>query len=157
MTLNIHIFKTPFGNLLLEASEKALLLCQWTDETPLEHHSPSSILEMASLQLNAYFQGKLKQFDLPFLLDGTPFQKKVWSMLQTIPYGETCSYQDIAQNINHPKAVRAVGSANGKNPLCIFIPCHRVIRSNGALGGYSAGLGYKEKLLSLESSLYDKG
>jgi len=107
-------------------------------------------LEPYTTQLKEYFKGERKKFDCPFDLEGTPFQKQVWKALQTIPYGETVSYLEIAKKINNEKAVRAVGGANGKNPISIMIPCHRVIQKNGHLGGYSSGLDMKELLLSLE-------
>lgn len=109
------------------------------------------ILANTAKQLEEYFAGKRTDFDLPFDIEGTAFQKQVWKALSKIPYGKTVSYSDIAKKINNPKAVRAVGSANGKNPLCIIIPCHRVIAADGTLGGYSSGLHIKTKLLALES------
>jgi methylated-DNA-[protein]-cysteine S-methyltransferase len=108
------------------------------------------ILKKAVTELEEYLSGNRRKFSLPFDLKGTPFQKRVWEQLMKIPYGKTCSYQEIARQIKNEKAIRAVGSANGKNPLCIVIPCHRVIASNGTLGGYSGGLEIKEKLLELE-------
>ena len=102
-------------------------------------------------QLDAYFAGKLKKFNLPLALAGTPFQLSVWRGLTTIPYGETISYGQLATRIGNPKAVRAVGSANGSNPLPIIIPCHRVIGSNGNLTGFGGGLPIKKQLLALES------
>lgn len=101
-------------------------------------------------QLREYFDGKRKTFDLPINLKGTPFQVKVWKSLQDVPYGETKTYKEIAQMIGNPKAVRAVGSANNKNPVPIVIPCHRVIGSSGSLVGYGGGLDKKEILLSHE-------
>ena len=97
--------------------------------------------------------GKRKEFDLPLLLKGTPFQKQVWEALLNIPFGETRSYKQIAEAIGNPKAVRAVGMANNKNPLLIVVPCHRVIGANGKLVGYAVGLDKKEFLLKLEKSL----
>jgi methylated-DNA-[protein]-cysteine S-methyltransferase len=111
------------------------------------------ILREAKRQLSEYFQGKLKRFRLPLDLRGTPFQRKVWRALLDIPYGETRSYAQIAAAIGSPKAVRAVGAANGANPVAIIVPCHRVIASSGGLGGYSAGLDCKRKLLALESGV----
>lgn len=102
-------------------------------------------------QLDAYFAGRLKEFNLPLALAGTPFQLSVWRGLTTIPYGETISYGQLATRIGNPKAVRAVGSANGSNPLPIIIPCHRVIGSNGGLTGFGGGLPMKKQLLALES------
>lgn len=108
------------------------------------------ILDQAEDQLLRYFSGQLKEFTVPLDIQGTDFQKKVWQQLAKIPYGKTCSYQEIAKKIKQPKACRAVGTANGKNPLTIIIPCHRVIASNGSIGGYSGGLPMKVKLLALE-------
>lgn len=103
-------------------------------------------------QFEAYFAGRLRRFDLPMAARGTPFQQSVWRALCDIPYGETVSYLDIANAIGNPKAVRAVGAANGQNPLSIIVPCHRVIGRNGALTGYGGGLPIKRWLLALEQS-----
>ena len=103
-------------------------------------------------QFEAYFAGRLRCFDLPMAARGTPFQQSVWRALCDIPYGETVSYLDIANAIGNPKAVRAVGAANGQNPLSIIVPCHRVIGRNGALTGYGGGLSIKRWLLTLEQS-----
>ena len=103
-------------------------------------------------QLRKYLEGKLKRFDCPLDMEGTVFQKRVWSALQKIPYGKTRSYADIARTISHPKAFRAVGNANGSNPIPIIVPCHRVIESNGGLGGYGSGIGLKKRLLDFERS-----
>jgi methylated-DNA-[protein]-cysteine S-methyltransferase len=100
--------------------------------------------------LDEYFDGRRKRFDIPFSLSGTNFQKQVWKELSKIPFGKTVSYKDIARKIKNPKAVRAVGSANGKNPMCIIIPCHRVIAADGSIGGYSGGITNKQKLLRFE-------
>ncbi len=112
------------------------------------------VLAQVSEQLEEYFAGKRQQFELNIDFAGTAFQKKVWQALSKIPFGQTVSYRDIAQKIKNPKAVRAVGSANGKNPFCIIIPCHRVIAANGTLGGYSGGLAIKRKLLKLEGGQF---
>ena len=124
---------------------KKWLLC----ENVLQVATP--ILDDAVTQLQEYFQGERKQFDLPLDIYGSPFQKLVWEQLRQIPYGEVRTYKDIALAISAGKAVRAVGGANNKNPLSIIIPCHRVIGSNGALVGYGGGLSIKEFLLQLES------
>jgi methylated-DNA-[protein]-cysteine S-methyltransferase len=110
----------------------------------------SEILKQTQFQLEEYFAGKRTEFDLPLKFSGTPFQKKVWNQLSKIPYGKTCAYREVAKKIKNEKAVRAVGSANGKNPFCIVIPCHRVIAADGTLGGYAGGLEIKSKLLELE-------
>jgi len=104
----------------------------------------------ARKQLGEYFDGKRKEFSLPLHFEGTPFQKKVWNALRKIPYGETRSYEWVALDIGTPKAVRAVGNAVGANPIPIVIPCHRVIRKNGELGGYGYGAAMKKKLLEME-------
>lgn len=145
------VIATPFGHLKLSATENAVTECLWTNEKILHELQNPLLIEM-DLQLQAYFSGKLKQFDLPLLPHGTDFQQSVWQQLQKIPYGKTCSYQDIAIAINNQKAVRAVGMANGKNPICVIIPCHRVIYASQKIGGYSGGVHYKEKLLALENS-----
>ena len=114
------------------------------------HRANCRILKETIRQLRAYFSGKLEQFDLPLAPEGTPFQLEVWRRLCEIPYGETISYGELARRIGNPNASRAVGLANGSNPIAIIIPCHRVIGSNGKLTGYGGGLPIKEKLLALE-------
>ena len=111
-------------------------------ETPL--------IKKSAAQLAEYFAGKRKKFDLPLAPSGTEFQRSVWSALQTIPFGETRSYGDIAAQIGNPKACRAVGMANNRNPIAVIIPCHRVIGSDGSLTGYGGGLDVKQYLLGLE-------
>lgn len=103
-------------------------------------------------QLKAYFKGELKQFDIPLAPVGTPFQLKVWQVLRTIPYGELVSYKTVAEAIGNPKAVRAVGGANGRNPIPIIVPCHRCIGSDGSLTGFGGGLDIKKRLIDLERS-----
>lgn len=112
----------------------------------------TDVLRQAALQLEEYFQGKRKTFSLDLAPEGTDFMKKVWKELSNIPYGQTVCYKDIAIAIGNEKACRAVGMANNRNPIPIFIPCHRVIGKNGALVGYSSGVDIKVKLLELESS-----
>jgi methylated-DNA-[protein]-cysteine S-methyltransferase len=110
----------------------------------------TALIKEAAKQLNEYLDGKRTAFDIPLALEGTPFQMAVWKALQDIPYGETRSYRDIAESIGRPKACRAVGMANNKNPVAVFVPCHRVIGSDGKLVGYAGGMDVKEKLLALE-------
>jgi methylated-DNA-[protein]-cysteine S-methyltransferase len=105
----------------------------------------------AIAQLDAYFAGRLRRFDLALAPEGTPFQREVWSALTDIPYGETVSYSELARRIGRPAAPRAVGAANGKNPLPIVVPCHRVIGANGALTGFGGGLAIKRRLLEVEA------
>ena len=108
-------------------------------------------------QLAAYFAGALTQFDIALIPEGTPFQMRVWSALLAIPYGRTVSYQDVADRIGCPTAVRAVGAANGRNPISIIIPCHRVIGKDGQLTGYGGGITVKRRLIQLETSVIDQG
>jgi len=147
---------TKIGTLYLIASEKGLQgvfwekqKCQMADRGSDEK---MVILNEAELELKEYLDGKRKKFDIPLDAQGTDFQKRVWEQLTKIPYGETRSYRDIARALNDENASRAVGTANGHNPLCIIVPCHRVISSDGSLGGYSGSLDIKKKLLGLEKS-----
>lgn len=120
------------------------------------HEQNSKLLQEACCQLDEYFQGRRKQFDLPINYKGTPFQENVWRELQNIPYGETRSYEDIAIKIGSPKAVRAVGQANNRNPILLMIPCHRVIHKNGDISGFACGIETKKYLLDLEKSYFFK-
>lgn len=148
-----YFCKYQFENisLYLVATETHLINIQFTQPQKALLQT-TELLSMATIQLDEYFQGKRTTFSLPFKLTGTPFQLAVWKELQNIPYGQTTSYKEIAQKINKPKAYRAVGMANNKNPLPIIIPCHRVIGSNGKLIGYAGGLNLKNYLLELENS-----
>ena len=148
-----YFCKYQFENisLYLVATETHLINIQFTQPQKALLQT-TELLSMATIQLDEYFQGKRTTFSLPFKLTGTPFQLAVWKELQNIPYGKTTSYKEIAQKINKPKACRALGMANNKNPLPIIIPCHRVIGSNGKLIGYAGGLKLKNYLLELEQS-----
>ena len=149
----LYTCKYQFENisLYLVATETHLINIQFTQPQKALLQT-TELLSMATIQLDEYFQGKRTTFSLPFKLIGAPFQLAVWKELQNIPYGQTTSYKEIAQKINKPKAYRAVGMANNKNPLPIIIPCHRVIGSNGKLIGYAGGLNLKNYLLELEKS-----
>ena len=114
---------------------------------------PNGVVDAALEQLGQYLAGVRRAFDLPLVQRGTDFQRQVWQQLRTLPYGKTSSYQEIAQAIGKPRAVRAVGAANGRNPISIVVPCHRVIGSDGSLTGYGGGLWRKEWLLRHEGSL----
>jgi len=114
----------------------------------------SEVIEKTIVQMQEYFSGERKVFDIPLLMVGTDFQRSVWDGLMKIPYGTTASYLELAKNIGNEKAVRAVASANGANSISIMIPCHRIIGSNGDLVGYAGGLPAKKKLLELESNLF---
>ncbi len=157
MTYYFKTMPSPVGELTLIASDKGLAAILWENDdpmrvrlTPRTEDKKHAVLLRAEAQLKDYFAGKLDKFDLPMDAKGTPFQKEVWAALLTIPFGETRSYADIAKQIGRPKATRAVGAANGKNPLSIIAPCHRVIGSNGKLTGFAGGLEAKVLLLDLE-------
>jgi methylated-DNA-[protein]-cysteine S-methyltransferase len=146
---------SPIGPLLLVCDSAGLRQITFSknDHPALpepDWHEDQSAFAEAINQLRAYFAGELENFDLPLAPEGTEFQKKVWDQLCKIPYGETISYGALAKHIGNPNASRAVGLANGSNPIPIVIPCHRVIGSNGKLTGYGGGLPIKEKLLALE-------
>lgn len=111
----------------------------------------NTLLESARTQINEYLEGKRQDFDLPLEVEGTPFQKKVWNEVAKIPYGTTVTYSKIAKNIGQPTAIRAVGTAIGRNPVCLIVPCHRVVGAQGALSGYAGGIERKEELLALEA------
>jgi methylated-DNA-[protein]-cysteine S-methyltransferase len=149
--------ESPIGRLLLIVSRKgvhALISASDEDSTELmatlPHDPGHPMLAQVRAQLAEYFGGRRRRFDLPIVLEGTDFQKQVWSELAKIPYGETISYGEQARRIGKPKALRAVGGANGRNPISIIIPCHRVIGSDGSLTGFGWGTGNKKTLLDLE-------
>jgi methylated-DNA-[protein]-cysteine S-methyltransferase len=147
--------ESPLGPLLLASSEAGLSEIQFVNGRHSARVKPEWKENAAALkepirQLRAYFSGELEDFDLPLAPQGTSFQQKVWSELCSIRYGETMSYGELARRIGNPNASRAVGLANGSNPIPIIIPCHRVIGANGKLTGYGGGLPIKEKLLALE-------
>jgi len=148
--------KSPVGTLLLVGTDKKLSQLSFQDGQYPVTPDPTWVRSQAPFQkaiqqLREYFSGTRKTFTINLAPQGTRFQQKVWQALERIPYGETVSYSKIANAIGNPKASRAVGAANGKNPLSIFIPCHRVIGSTGKLVGYGGGLGIKERLLALET------
>ena len=140
------------GLIEVTASATAITAIRFVDSAQPDA-TASDITALACSQLSEYFNGARAAFDLPLAPAGTPFQLRVWQALCDIPFGSTCSYRDIAAAIDNPKGVRAVGLANGKNPVAIVIPCHRVIGANGKLTGYAGGLEKKAKLLSLEGAL----
>ncbi len=151
------IIPSPLGDILLARNEKGLSHISFQEgtsaiEVTAVWQQDNSAFPDATAQLNAYFAGELREFDLPLAPDGTLFQQTVWGALQTIPYGKTSTYGELAAEIGMPTASRAVGAANGRNPLAIVIPCHRVIGANGKLTGYRGGLKLKEALLSLEGN-----
>ena len=154
------LMPSPVGQLKLIAHDTALVAVLWETDQPnrvllgeMQQMPNHPILNMAQQQLQEYFDHKRSTFDLPLYFYGTDFQKKVWAELLKIPYGETRSYLDIAIAVGNAKAVRAVGAANGKNPLSIIAPCHRVIGKNGQLVGFAGGLDVKQSLLQLEQMI----
>lgn len=144
-----RIIETPLGNLLAIAEGPALLSLQFTEEEAFKDKTP--VLLQLEKELHAYFASKLKVFRTPLHFSGTDFQKKVWNELKNVPYGKTLSYKELAEKIDHKKAVRAVANANGANPFIILIPCHRILYADGTLGGYSSGLSRKKWLLEHEN------
>lgn len=148
---------SPVGTLTLTASDGYLTAMSMNGQRHSPEPAPDSRVDPAwfteiSGQLDAYFAGTLTQFDIPVRLTGTEFQRRVWSQLQAIPYGETISYGELARRVGNPKASRAVGLANGRNPVTVIVPCHRVIGTNGKLTGYGGGLDRKTWLLEHEAA-----
>ena len=149
-------FESPVGPLLLAGDAKGLRRVNFESSKrsappKADWKQNRAAFSEVIRQLQAYFHGELKEFDLPLAMEGTEFQLRVWSELRAIPYGETISYMQLARRIGNPKAVRAVGLANGSNPIPIIVPCHRVIGSDGSLTGFGGGLPTKKLLLELES------
>jgi methylated-DNA-[protein]-cysteine S-methyltransferase len=156
VTLDIHTYQSPIGPLVLSARSDQLVglhLPESDDAVPIGTERKTPILARAAKQLAEYFAGKRETFDLALAPEGTAFQRRVWDALLEIPYGATTSYGAIAQRIGRPAASRAVGAANGRNPIAIIIPCHRVIGANGALTGFGGGLPAKTFLLTHERAL----
>ena len=163
--IKVKRYESPCGVLLLGSFGDKLCLCDWQVEKQRGHvdrrlkrvlraefeEGTSEVIEKAASELDEFFAGKRKTFDVPLLFAGTDFQKNVWNELLKIPFGKTISYGEMAQHIGMPKAVRAVANANGANSLSIFAPCHRVIGSDRSLTGYGGGLPAKKFLLELES------
>ena len=148
----------PGITLYVAASNLGICSISFNNDIPAawECSETNPLLLEATRQLTLYFNNRLQKFDVPLDLHGTVFQRKVWNGLLEIPYGQVISYADLAERTGSPKAFRAVGSANGRNPVPIIVPCHRVIHAGGGLGGYSSGLGYKRLLLELEGVHLEK-
>ncbi len=151
--------ESPVGRLTLVASDDGLAAILWENDRPGRvrldldaEDAAHPVLAETGRQLDEYFEGRRKQFALPLDMAGTAFQRKVWNALLTIPFGETRSYKDVARQVGSPDAVRAVGAANGKNPVSIVAPCHRVVGSTGKLTGFAGGLDVKARLLALEGA-----
>jgi|SRR5579862_1718163 len=157
MSLVYKVIKSPVGKLKLVASDKGLVAILWEKDSPrrvrlseLVADDRHPILIETERQLGEYFAGKRKAFSVALDLRGTRFQKDVWESLLAIPYGETRTYGQLAKQLGNPRATRAVGAANGRNPVSIIVPCHRVIGSSGKLTGFAGGLETKAQLLTLE-------
>lgn len=157
MTAETYL-KSPVGTLRLAASETGLthvLFAREAGRADAAESSDSPLLARTVRQLEEYFDGERREFDLPLAPEGTPFQLETWRALREIPYGTTISYGELARRLGKPRAVRAVGAANGRNPLSIIVPCHRVIGADGTLTGYGGGLEVKRRLLELEGVRLD--
>ncbi|WP_105254537.1 methylated-DNA--[protein]-cysteine S-methyltransferase [Pseudoalteromonas sp. T1lg75] len=155
MTLFQECIDTPLGELVIQATDRGLCYVGFDLGRKAEASAAASanaITSLAKTQLKEYFQGARQEFELPLDTQGTEFQRQIWQALGGIAYGKTGSYGDIARQVGNPKAVRAVGAANGRNPISIIMPCHRVIGANGTLTGYAGGLERKRWLLALEQA-----
>ena len=149
--LSVMTISSPVGSLVLRASNKGLVSIDRGKAARLKGEAKAERnVALAASELAEYFAGKRRKFTVPLDLHGTPFQLQVWQTLRRIPFGKAVSYGEEARMLGKPKAARAVGSANGRNPVPIIVPCHRVVAGDGSLGGYSAGLPMKRKLLALE-------
>lgn len=144
-------YASPIGNLEIISDQNSILVCNFKEKETQSENIPQ-ILNQALIQLDEYFTGKRKEFNLTLFPSGTKFQEKVWMKLLEIPFGSVISYSELASKIGNIAAVRAVGNANGKNPISIFIPCHRVIGKTGKLVGYGGGLERKKWLLDFEKA-----
>ena len=149
------LVESPVGPLTVVAEDGALAGLYMDGQRHLPDHGAfgardDGVLPGLQEQLSAYFAGELRAFDVPLASRGTAFQESVWAALRDVPYGTTCSYADLARAVGRPTAVRAVGAANGRNPVCVVVPCHRVISTGGGLTGYAGGLERKQLLLELE-------
>lgn len=145
------VMDSPVGRLRITAQDGCITGVDRTDLPPVPTHDP--LLQDCVRQLSEYFARQRTVFDLPLCLNGTPFRQRVWAELMRIPYGTVISYGEVARRIGQPGASRAVGGANHANPICIIVPCHRVISADGTLGGYGGGLDMKARLLQLEGVL----
>lgn len=148
--MSIVYYSSPVGILEIKSTESHITQLLFNECAKTSSENIPAVMKECIRQLDEYFSGSRKYFTLPLAPEGTNFQCSVWKALQTIPYGQTISYKQLAERVENPKACRAVGTANGRNPIAIIIPCHRVIAANGTLGGYAGGLDIKTILLKLE-------
>lgn len=149
-TIYKMLYDAPIGKMIIVSNGVSLIEIDHVNHEELMTSNPDELCQLAAKQLDEYFAGQRTRFDLPLEPKGSDFQLKAWVALTSIPYGETISYGEQAKRMDNPKAVRAVGGANGKNPFSIVVPCHRVIGANGTLTGYTGGMNRKEWLLSFE-------
>jgi methylated-DNA-[protein]-cysteine S-methyltransferase len=151
------VYNAPIGKMIILSDGESIIEIDHINHDEPIMSNPDELCQLATKQLDEYFAGTRIEFDLPLkAIKGTDFQKAAWQALTTIPYGETISYGEQAKRMNNPKAVRAVGGANGKNPFSIVVPCHRGIGANGTLTGYTGGMNRKEWLLDFEHSILEK-
>ncbi|MEZ8631959.1 methylated-DNA--[protein]-cysteine S-methyltransferase [Vibrio lentus] len=151
------LYDAPIGKMIIVSNGVSIIEIDHINHEELMISNPDDLSQLATKQLDEYFAGQRTEFDLPLReINSTDFQKAAWTALTTIPYGETISYGEQAKRMDNPKAVRAVGGANGKNPFSIVVPCHRVIGANGTLTGYTGGMNRKEWLLDFERSVLNK-
>lgn len=162
--VTLREYQSPCGELILGAYNDRLCLCDWRSRRNREavdrriqrflncdyQTGDSDLIRLAIDQLEQYFAGELKQFSVPLLLAGTEFQQQLWRELQRVPFGQQISYLQLAEQLQNPKAIRAVAAANGANAVSLFVPCHRIVGSDGSLTGYAGGLAAKQFLLNLE-------
>lgn len=154
--MSIFFYNTDIGKIGIEEKDGFIVKVHFGSNTSFkdEEIKETDVIKKAYVELNNYLKGDIKEFTIPLKVDGTEFMKEVWNGLLKIPYGETLSYKELGEKIGRPKAARAIGLACNKNPMPIFIPCHRIVGSNGKLTGYLGGLNIKKKLLEIEKNNY---
>lgn len=164
MKYRFTTLSSPVGKLYLVGKAERLHGLFFNPEKMRQHFAnddlirgDSPVLKKAAQQLKEYFKGQRARFSVPYAFAGTQFQKKIWKELSRIPYGKTVSYRGLASRAGQRKAARAVGNANGQNPICIIVPCHRVIAADGSIGGFTGGIAKKKKLLALEKKAQQRG
>lgn len=152
--MSIFFYDTDIGKIGIEEKDGFIVKVHFGSDTSFkdEDIKETAVINKAYIELNNYLKGDIKEFTIPLKVDGTEFMKEVWNGLLKIPYGETLSYKELGEKIGRPKAARAIGLACNKNPIPIFIPCHRIVGSNGDLTGYLGGLNIKKKLLEIEKN-----
>ncbi|ORX78673.1 methylated-dna--protein-cysteine methyltransferase [Anaeromyces robustus] len=153
--MNEASYDIELGTLIMKYKDDILYNLSITDKRKLENNEKNKFTDKVYKEIQEYMKGQRKTFDIKYKFEGTEFQKKVWKVLETIPYGKVLTYLEVAKIINNRKAVRAVGGACHRNPIWLIVPCHRVVGSNGKLTGYAGGLDMKQKLLEIENKNKD--